>query len=76
MGAVLAVSAGLSSSSSSSWSKTCARCGRTYDAAPWDSLELVLTVPQSGVQQHLTVPAPWRVEVRRCACGAMLAARG
>jgi hypothetical protein len=73
MSAAAAVSA---PSAMPSWSKTCACCGRTYGATPWESLELVLTVPQAGVQQHLTVPAPWRVEVRRCGCGAMLATRG
>jgi hypothetical protein len=57
------------------WSKTCARCGRGYDSAPWELLELVLTLPQSSVQRHLTVSAEWRVEVRRCECGSMLAAR-
>jgi hypothetical protein len=57
------------------WSKTCARCGRGYGSAPWESLELVLTLPASAVQRHLTVSAEWRVEVRRCTCGTMLAAR-
>ena len=72
----MSVAAALPAPAPASWSKACARCGRSYGPAPWESLELVFTVPPSGVQQHLSVPAQWRVEVRRCACGAMLAARG
>jgi hypothetical protein len=35
----------------------------------------VATLPASSVQPHLSVPAGWTVELRRCACGAVLAAR-
>jgi hypothetical protein len=67
--------AAVATPATSPWSKTCACCNRTYLAGAWATLELVQTVPVSAVQRHLSVPAPWRVEVRRCACGAKLAVR-
>jgi hypothetical protein len=57
------------------WSKRCGVCRRTYDADGWGSLPAVLTLPPSSVQPHLTVPAGWTVVIRRCTCGAVLAAR-
>ena len=57
------------------WTKGCGVCRRTYDAGTWDALPAVDTLPTSSVQPHLTVPARWTVVIRRCACGAVLAAR-
>jgi hypothetical protein len=51
------------------------RCGRSYGVWSWTSLELVLTLARADLQRHLSVPAEWRIEVRRCECGATLAAR-
>ena len=58
------------------WMKGCGVCRRTYDAGAWDALPAVDTLPPSSVQPHLTVPARWAVVLRRCTCGAVLAARG
>jgi hypothetical protein len=57
------------------WTKGCGVCRRTYDAAGWDALQAVDTLPPSSVQPHMTVPTRWTVVVRRCTCGAVLAAR-
>ena len=57
------------------WTKGCGVCLRTYDASGWNALPAVLTLPPATVQPHLTVPARWTVVVRRCTCGAVLAAR-
>jgi hypothetical protein len=57
------------------WSKSCAACRRSYGSAEWGTLPLVFCLPHASVQSHLTVPAVWTVELRRCACGAELAAR-
>lgn len=57
------------------WSKGCGVCRLTYDADGWDALPAVDTLPPSSVQPHLTVPAQWTVVLRRCTCGAVLAAR-
>ena len=62
-------------SSASPWTKVCTRCGRSYGASSWESLEVVYNVPPAVVQHHLSVPSEWQVEVRRCSCGATLAAR-
>jgi hypothetical protein len=55
--------------------KGCGVCRRTYDGPAWEALPPVTTLPPSTVQPHLTVPAGWTVVVRRCTCGAVLAAR-
>jgi hypothetical protein len=55
--------------------KGCGLCRRSYDAAGWSTLAIVNTLPSSSVQTHLTVPAVWSVELRRCTCGAVLARR-
>lgn len=57
------------------WVKGCGVCRRTYDEAAWTALPAVATLPPSSVQTHLSVPAGWTVVLRRCACGAVLAAR-
>lgn len=57
------------------WTKGCGVCRRTYDAEAWNALPAVDTLPPSSVQTHLTVPARWTVVLRRCTCGAVLAAR-
>jgi hypothetical protein len=33
-------------------------------------------LPLARVQEHLSVPAAWTVELRQCVCGAVLATRG
>ncbi len=58
------------------WSKGCGSCRSTYGSAAWAALPLAFSLASSTVQAFLTVPAAWTVEVRRCPCGAMMAARG
>lgn len=55
--------------------KRCGVCRRSFDVAGWNGLAVVKTLPTSSVQAHLTVPAAWTVELRRCTCGATLARR-
>jgi hypothetical protein len=57
------------------WAKACGLCRRTYDLTEWSRLQGVATLPPQSIQAHLTVPAAWTIELRRCACGAVLAAR-
>jgi hypothetical protein len=57
------------------WVKGCGVCRRTYDEQAWTALPAVATLPPSSVQPHLSVPAGWTVVLRRCTCGAVLAAR-
>jgi hypothetical protein len=57
------------------WSKGCGVCRRSYDRAAWNGLAVVKMLPSSSVQAHLSVPAGWSVELRRCTCGATLARR-
>jgi hypothetical protein len=57
------------------WPKGCGVCRRTYDAVAWKTLPGVSTLSPASVQAHLSVPAGWAVELRRCFCGAVLAAR-
>ncbi len=57
------------------WSKSCGRCRRAYEIAQWESLPIVTTLAPASVHAHLSVPAAWTVELRRCACGSVLAAR-
>ena len=46
--------------------KRCGVCRRSYDVAGWNGLVIVKTLPPSSVQAHLSVPAAWTVELRRC----------
>lgn len=64
-----------SAATSPAWAKRCGVCRRSYDIAGWNGLAVVRTLPTSSVQAHLTVPAAWTVELRRCTCGATLARR-
>jgi hypothetical protein len=57
------------------WSKSCGHCRRTYETAQWAALPMVTALAPASVQAHLSVPAAWTVELRRCACGSVLAAR-
>jgi hypothetical protein len=57
------------------WSKSCGSCRRAYGASQWETLPVVASLPSASVQAHLSVPAVWTVELRRCPCGSMLAAR-
>jgi hypothetical protein len=57
------------------WVKGCGVCRRTYDAPAWNALPTVATLPPASVQAHLSVPAEFAVVLRRCTCGAVLAAR-
>jgi hypothetical protein len=61
--------------STTAWPKGCGVCRRAYDEASWRTLPSVSTLPPASVQAHLSVPAQWAVELRRCSCGAVLAAR-
>ena len=57
------------------WSKSCGHCRRSYEATAWATLPLVPAPSPVSVQAHLSVPAAWTVELRRCACGSVLAVR-
>ena len=57
------------------WSKSCGHCRRAYESAQWEALPIVTALSPASVQAHLSVPAAWTVELRRCACGSTLAAR-
>jgi hypothetical protein len=57
------------------WMKACGKCRRQYDAAAWLRLSAVAMLTPQSVQAHLTVRAAWTVELRRCDCGVVLAAR-
>jgi hypothetical protein len=57
------------------WAKACGVCPRRYSPIEWSSLPAMATLPVASVQAHLSVPAGWGVELRRCSCGAVLAAR-
>ncbi|HEY6463512.1 MAG TPA: hypothetical protein VIY73_25265 [Polyangiaceae bacterium] len=66
---------GVASTGEAPFHKGCGVCRRSYDARAWEGLPSVATLPPSDVQTHLTVPAGWTVVLRRCTCGAVLAAR-
>jgi hypothetical protein len=57
------------------WAKACGVCPRSYSSLEWSALPSMATLPVASVQTHLSVPAAWGVELRRCTCGAVLAAR-
>jgi hypothetical protein len=57
------------------WSRACGVCRRAYGTVQWNELPAVATLSPDHVQPHLSVPAAWTVELRRCVCGAMLATR-
>jgi hypothetical protein len=59
----------------SAWFKSCGHCRRTYETSQWVALPIVTALAPASVQAHLSVPAAWTVELRRCACGSVLAAR-
>jgi hypothetical protein len=67
--------AGASDVPTARWCKSCSACRRAYDRAEWMTLPVIESLPQATVQSHLSVPAAWTVELRKCACGARLAAR-
>jgi hypothetical protein len=58
------------------WSKGCGNCRSSYGREGWTALPLALSLPPTSVQAYLSVPASLTVEVRRCSCGAMIAALG
>jgi hypothetical protein len=58
------------------WSKGCGRCRLSYERHAWMALPLAMSLPPTSVQGYLSVPASLTVEVRRCSCGAMIAALG
>jgi hypothetical protein len=58
------------------WSKGCGCCRSSYGRQSWAALPLALSLPPASVQAYLSVPASLTVEVRRCGCGAMIAALG
>ena len=66
---------GRPSTAAAAWVKGCGVCRRTYDEVAWTALPPVATLPPSSIQAHLSVPASWTVVLRRCNCGAVLAAR-
>jgi hypothetical protein len=57
------------------WSKCCGACRRNYGSAEWEALAIVESLAPAAVQAHLSVPAEWTVELRRCTCGVTLATR-
>ena len=46
------------------------------DARRWADLPLVQVLDWQELQPHLSVRIGWDVEVRRCACGALIASFG
>jgi hypothetical protein len=58
------------------WSKGCGSCRSSYERQAWTALPLAMSLPPTSVQTYLSVPASLTVEVRRCSCGAMIAALG
>jgi hypothetical protein len=73
--AALQLGADAPAAARNAWSKSCGHCRRTYETAQWAALPMVTALTPASVQAHLSVPAAWTVELRRCACGSMLAAR-
>jgi hypothetical protein len=57
------------------FTKRCGVCAQAYEASAWSALPVVATLPPDSIQTHLSVSAGWAIEVRSCACGAVLAAR-
>jgi hypothetical protein len=58
------------------WSRTCVFCHAEMDARRWADLPLVQVLDRQELQPHLSVRMGWDVEVRRCACGALIASFG
>ena len=58
------------------WSRTCVSCNAEMDSNVWAGLPLVSVLNREDLQRHLSVPVGWDVEVRRCACGALIASFG
>jgi hypothetical protein len=58
------------------WSRTCVFCQAEMDARGWADLPLVQVLDRQELQPHLSVRIGWDVEVRRCACGALIASFG
>ena len=58
-----------------SFRKRCGVCARSFTADAWAALPVVATLPSSRIQEHLSVSAAWAIELRSCACGAVLASR-
>ena len=54
--------------------RSCAACGARHEPQTWQELPLVTTLEPTQIQAHLSIPAPWSVELRRCPCGNVLAA--
>ncbi|HZU85725.1 MAG TPA: hypothetical protein VE987_22515 [Polyangiaceae bacterium] len=55
--------------------KRCSACGRSYARDDWQALASVDVLPPERIQPYISVSADWAIDVRRCACGATLAAR-
>jgi hypothetical protein len=55
--------------------KHCGVCGRTFEPDDWEELAPVAVLAPASVRPHLSVATDWGVDVRRCACGAVIAAR-
>jgi len=67
--------AGASTDPPSPIAKRCGVCGTTYPTDAWQALPKVATLPAASVRPHLSIPADWTIDLRSCACGAVLAAR-
>jgi len=55
------------------WTRTCAICHAQMGSREWAELPLVKVLDRRELEPHLSVRVPWDVEVRRCACGALIA---
>jgi hypothetical protein len=64
------------SSSGPTWSRTCVFCHAEIDARRWIDLPLVQVLDRRELEHHVTLPIGSDVEVRRCACGALIASFG
>lgn len=55
--------------------KRCGVCARAFDVDAWRRLPEVARVSSAEVRPYLSVAADWEIDLRRCTCGALLAAR-
>jgi hypothetical protein len=58
------------------WTRTCVFCDARMGPREWADLPLVKVLDRRELEPHLSVRVPWDIEVRRCACGALIASVG
>jgi len=55
--------------------RACPGCHAKIDAPRWQCFPIVATIIQEDLERVLTVRVSWTVEVRRCVCGTLIAAK-